>query len=319
MDRNESKEWQLLEKIALASVQEQRRARRWGIFFKLLTFTYLIGILIMFAKGGSQLNAVDMRSKSEHTALVYVQGAIMDEESASANVIVGGLRKAFENPNSKAVLLAINSPGGSPVHAGYVYDEIMRLKALYPDKKVYAVISELGASAAYYIAAAADEIYADKASLVGSIGVISAGFGFTETLEKLGVERRVIAAGDHKAFMDPYQPLKAEDREFWQQSLEIIHRQFVDQVKKGRGDRLKDNDELFSGLIWSGEQALELGLIDGLGSAGHVARDVIGAEEIVDYSMQPDPFEAFAKRFGLAAGKAFFMGVRAEQQTPKLY
>lgn len=319
MDRNESKEWQLLEKVVLASVQEQRRARRWGIFFKLLTFAYLLGVLVMFSAGGKQFNPSELASKAEHTALVYVHGPIMDEESASANMIVGGLRKAFESTNSKAIILAINSPGGSPVHAGYVYDEIVRLKAKYPEKKVYAVISELGASAAYYIASAADEIYADKASLVGSIGVISASFGFPEAMKKLGIERRVITAGEHKAFLDPYQELKAEDREFWQQSLLVIHQQFIDQVKKGRGERLAGDERLFSGLIWSGEQALELGLIDGLGSAGRVAREVIGAEEIVDYSVQPDPFEAFVKRFGIMAAKAFVTQIQTQQHQPILY
>lgn len=319
MDRTDSKEWQLLEKVAMASIAEQRRTRRWGIVFKLLTFFYLFAVLGMLMPDTETLKNIDGRSKAEHTALVYIHGPIMDEESASANVIVGGLRKAFENPHSKAVMLAINSPGGSPVHAGYVYDEIMRLKALYPQKKVYAVISDLGASAAYYIAAAADEIYADKASLVGSIGVISASFGFTGAMEKLGIERRVITAGEHKAFLDPYQALKEDDRAFWQQSLAVIHRQFIEQVKKGRGDRLKDSDGLFSGLIWSGEQALELGLIDGLGSAGYVARDVIGAEDIVDYSVQPDPVEAFIKRFGLAAGKAMASQWQAGGQVPVLY
>lgn len=201
------------------------------------------------------------------------------------------------------------------MHAGYVYDEIIRLRALHPNKKVYAVISDLGASAAYYIASAADEIYADKASLVGSIGVISASFGFTEAMQKLGIERRVIAAGENKAFMDPYQPLKDEDKAFWQQSLQLIHQQFIDRVKQGRGDRLHESEGVFSGLIWSGEQALDMGLIDGLGSAGHVARDVIGADELVDYSVQPDPITAFMRRFGLLASQAVFN----QWNKPQLY
>lgn len=307
MERPDSKEWQLLEKVALASVEEQKRSRRWGIFFKLLTFFYLFGLLGLFASETDSLKGMnEAKAKNPHTALVYIKGIIMDEESASANVVVGGLRKAFEAQHSQAIILAIDSPGGSPVQAGYVYDEINRLRAIYPEKKVYAVISDLGASAAYYIAAAADEIYADKASLVGSIGVISASFGFTDLLEKVGVERRVIAAGEHKAFLDPYQPLNQQEREFWQSSLEVVHKQFIEQVKKGRGDRLQDNDELFSGLIWSGEQALELGLIDGLGSAGKVARDVIGFEDIVDYSIAPDPVTAFMRKFGLVASQALY-------------
>lgn len=300
----QNKEWQLLEKIATASVVEQRRARRWGIFFKILTFVYLFSLFGIFASSKDSISSMDSKAKNEHTAVVQIKGLVMDEESAAANVVVTGLRKAFEAPKAKAIILAINSPGGSPVQAGYIYDEINRLKALHPDKKIYAVISDLGASAAYYIAAAADEIYADKASLVGSIGVISASFGFTGTLEKLGVERRIIAAGEHKAFLDPYLPLNEEDKLFWQDSLNVIHQQFIDQVKKGRGDRLSDDERLFSGLIWSGEAALELGLIDGLGSAGLVARDVIGAENIVDYSIQPDPITGLLRKFGLVTSQA---------------
>ncbi|NRB41605.1 MAG: S49 family peptidase [Pseudomonadales bacterium] len=302
-----SKEWQILEKVALESFKEQRRSRRWGIFFKLLTFIYIFAAISLFVAGKDDI--AGLGGDETHTALVRIHGPIMAEADASANMIVGGLRDAFENDNAKAVLLAINSPGGSPVHAGYVYDEIQRLKAIYPDKKVYAVISDLGASAAYYIAAAADEIYADKASLVGSIGVISASFGFDRVMDKMGVDRRVITAGANKAFLDPYQPAKESDKVFWQKSLEIIHQQFITQVKNGRGDRLKESDDLFSGLIWSGEQALEMGLIDGLGSAGFVARDVIGAEDIIDYSVQRDPFEAFIKKMGLQAGASFAAGL----------
>lgn len=300
----QNKEWQLLEKIATASVVEQRRARRWGIFFKILTFVYLFSLFGIFASNSDSLSSMDNKTKNPHTAVVQIKGLVIDEESAAANVVVTGLRKAFEAPKAQAILLAINSPGGSPVQAGYIYDEINRLKSLHPDKKVYAVISDLGASAAYYIAAAADEIYADKASLVGSIGVISASFGFTEALNKLGIERRVIAAGDHKAFLDPYLPLADEDKAFWQESLNTIHQQFIEQVKKGRGDRLSDDESLFSGLIWSGEDAVKLGLIDGLGSAGTVARDIIGTEDIVDYSVQPDPITGLLRKFGLVTSQA---------------
>lgn len=315
MDRQTSKEWQLLEKVALASVVEQRRTRRWGIFFKSLTFIYLFAIIGLFSAGGDKVKGIDVRAKDSHTAVVKMHGLIMDEEAASAGVLIAGLRKAFEAPKSKAVILAINSPGGSPVHAGYVYDEIIRLRALHPDKKVYAVISDLGASAAYYIAAAADEIYADKASLVGSIGVISASFGFTEAMQKLGIERRIITAGENKAFMDPYQPLKDEDKAFWQQSLQLIHQQFIDRVKEGRGDRLQESEGLYTGLIWSGEQAMDMGLIDGLGSASFVARDVIGAQELVDYSVHPDPVTAFMRRFGIMASQAIF----SQWNKPQLY
>ncbi|MGE8362062.1 S49 family peptidase [Pseudomonas sp.] len=307
---SDQKSWKLLEKTLLASVHEQRRSRRWGIFFKLLTFVYLFGALAMFSplfdakKGGM--------SGTSHTALVEVRGMIADKEAASADNIVGSLRAAFEDAGTKAVILRINSPGGSPVQSGYIYDEIRRLRAEYPNIKVYAVISDLGASGAYYIASAADEIYADKASLVGSIGVTAAGFGFVGVMEKLGVDRRVYTSGEHKAFLDPFQPQKEDEALFWKGVLETTHRQFIDSVKKGRGDRLKDAEhpELFSGLVWSGEQALELGLVDALGSTSYVAREVIGVKEMVDFTVQESPLDRFAKRFGagVAENLALWMG-----------
>ncbi len=310
----QSKEWQLMEKAILASVEEQKRARRWRLFFIALFFVYLFVMLGVAASGGDKFSQA---ANKEHTALVKIHGPIMEEERASANMIVGGMRAAFKNKNSKAVLLAINSPGGSPVHAGYVYDEINRLREKYPEKKVYAVISDLGASAAYYIAAAADEIYADKASLVGSIGVISASFGFTGAMEKVGVERRVIASGSNKAFLDPFQPLKEDEKVFWQDSLDVIHQQFIKQVRKGRGDRLVEDDKIFSGLIWSGEQALDKGLIDGLASAGRVARDVVGAEDIVDYTVKPNPFDELVQQFGLSASASLLKQLRLENHYPQ--
>ncbi|KPY53057.1 Peptidase S49, SppA [Pseudomonas syringae pv. solidagae] len=249
--REEAKSWKLLEKTLLASVQEQRRARRWGIFFKLLTFAFLFVAVIvpMLDFEGSTSR------RSSHTALIDVQGVIADKEAASAENIVTALQKAFEDEKTKGVILRINSPGGSPVQSGYVYDEIRRLRAAKPDIKVYAVITDLGASGAYYIASAADQIYADKASLVGSIGVTAAGFGFVGAMDKLGVDRRTYTSGEHKAFLDPFQPQKADETQFWQGVLDTTHRQFIASVKQGRGDRLKDKDhpELFSGLIWTGE------------------------------------------------------------------
>jgi protease-4 len=200
--------------------------------------------------------------------------------------------------------LRINSPGGSPVQSGYVFDEIKRLREIHAEKPLYAVISDIGASGAYYIAAAADQIYADKASLVGSIGVVASGFGFVDTLEKLGVERRLYTSGNHKGFLDPFSEEKPEEVEFWKGVLSSTHEQFISKVKEGRGDRLKINETTFSGLIWNGEQALEMGLIDGLGSAGFVARDIVGAEEIVDFTPQPDPFERLSKTLGIAAASA---------------
>ncbi|MDX1553007.1 MAG: S49 family peptidase, partial [Marinobacter sp.] len=213
-----ARDWKLIEKLVMSLQSEQRRSRRWGIFFKLLTFGYLIALLLMiqFPFGG----ALESAAKGEHTALVEVEGTIAADELASADNIVGALRNAFEAENSVAVILRINSPGGSPVQSGYIYDEIVRLRDEYPDKKVYAVISDIGASGAYYIAAAADEIYADKASLVGSIGVVAGGFGFTEVMEKIGVDRRLYTAGENKAFLDPFSPEEEEEVRFWEKVLE---------------------------------------------------------------------------------------------------
>ena len=313
--RVEQKSWKLLEKTLLAGVQEQRRSRRWGIFFKLLTFIYLFGILALFLP----LMDVDKAASrsGNHTALVEVRGVIADQEAASADNIVKSLRDAFKDPKTKAVVLRINSPGGSPVQAGYVYDEIRRLRAEHPDIKLYAVIADLGASGAYYIASAADEIYADKASLVGSIGVTAAGYGFVGSMEKLGVERRTYTAGEHKAFLDPFSPEKPEERAFWQGVLNTTHQQFIAMVKQGRGDRLRDKEhpELFSGLVWSGEQAKALGLVDGLGSASYVAREIVGEKDLVDYTVQESPFDRFSKRIGASVAEhlAMWMGFQGPQ------
>jgi protease-4 len=312
----DDRSWKLLEKTLLAGVQEQRRARRWGIFFKTLTFIYLFGALVLFTPS---LNLQQSAARSEnHTALIEIRGMIMADEAASADNVVSSLRAAFEDAKTKGIVLRINSPGGSPVQSGYIYDEIKRLRAEHPDIKVYAVISDLGASGAYYIASAADQIYADKASLVGSIGVTAATFGFVGVMEKVGVDRRVYTSGEHKAFLDPFQPQKAEETQFWQGVLQTTHQQFIDSVKKGRGDRLKaaEHPELFSGLIWSGEQALELGLVDALGSSSFVAREVIGAKEIVDYTREETPFDRFAKKLG--ASVAEHLAIWAGFQGPTL-
>ena len=309
-DDGDAKSWKLLEKTLLAGVQEQRRSRRWGIFFKLLTFVYLFGMLVLFTPL-MDMDKAASRSAS-HTALIEVRGVIADQEAASADNLVKSLREAFKDAKTKAVVLRINSPGGSPVQAGYVYDEIRRLRAEYPAIKLYAVITDLGASGAYYIASAADEIYADKASLVGSIGVTAAGYGFVGSMEKLGVERRTYTAGEHKAFLDPFSPEKPEERAFWQGVLNTTHQQFIAMVKQGRGDRLKDKEhpELFSGLIWTGEQAKALGLVDGLGSASYVAREIVGEKELVDFTVQESPFDRFSKRIGASVAEhlAMYMG-----------
>jgi protease-4 len=305
--KEDARSWKLLEKTLLAGIQEQRRSRRWGIFFKFLTFIYLFGALLLF----TPLMDFDKgtATSGSHTALIEIEGMIADKEAASADNIVTSLRKAFEDSSTKGVILRINSPGGSPVQSGYVYDEIRRLRAEKPAIKVYAVITDLGASGAYYIASAADQIYADKASLVGSIGVTAAGFGFVGAMEKLGVDRRTYTSGEHKAFLDPFQPQKPDETRFWQSVLDTTHRQFIASVKQGRGDRLKDRDhpELFSGLVWTGEQAVGLGLVDGLGSASHVARDVIGEKNIVDYTVQESPFDRFSKKLGASVAERIAM------------
>ncbi|PYC24633.1 signal peptide peptidase SppA [Aquipseudomonas alcaligenes] len=308
----DEKAWNLLEKTLQASVIEQRRARRWGIFFKLLVFVYLFVTLLLFSPLLKLSKSASASVAESHTALIEVRGMIMAEEEASADNIVSSLRAAFENEKTKGIILRINSPGGSPVQSGYIYDEIKRLRGEYPDIKVYAVISDLGASGAYYIASAADQIYADKASLVGSIGVTAATFGFVGVMEKVGVDRRVYTSGEHKAFLDPFQPPKEEETRFWQGVLETTHKQFIDSVKKGRGERLKvdQHPELFSGLIWSGEQALALGLVDALGSSSYVAREVIGAKDIVDFTREESPLDRFTKKLGASVAErlALWMG-----------
>jgi protease-4 len=298
---SESRDWELVANIAQNSLIEQRKSRRWGIFFKLLGFAY-VAVLISSYYFGSSLNNASVSVEEAHTAVVYVDGPIGDGEEASANNIVSGLRKAFKSETATAIMLVVNSPGGSPVQAGYIYDEINRLKTLHPDKKVYAVIKELGASAAYYVAVAADEIYSDKASLVGSIGVTASSFGFVDLMGKLGVERRNFTSGEHKSFLDPFAPLKDDEKVFWEDVLSKTHDQFIKVVKEGRGDRLVDNNDLFSGLIWNGEQALELGLIDGLASPGKVARDIIGEENIIDYTPRLSRLEELTRRFGTSMG-----------------
>lgn len=294
-------EGRLIEKLVQSLQSEQRKSRRWGIFFKLLTFVYLFALLFLLNLPiGDEIKS----ETTDHTAVIDVEGPIAADKNASADNIIGSLRAAFDNESAKAVILRINSPGGSPVQAGYVYDEIKRLRALHPDKKVYAVVADIGASGAYYIAAAADEIYADKASLVGSIGVIAGGFGFTGIMDKLGVERRLYTSGEHKAFLDPFSPEKDSEVAFWKQVLDTTHRQFIEQVKKGRGDRLADDPKLFSGLIWTGEQALKLGLVDGLGSARYVAREVVGQKQMVDYTHKSSRIQQLVERFGASAGGA---------------
>ena len=295
-----TKEWQLIEKMVMSLGQENTRARRWGIFFKLLMFAYLFFAIFLFMPREVSRPVVT----SAHTALVDINGVIAEREEANADSIVTGLRDAFEAKASKSVLMRINSPGGSPVQSDFVFQEARRLNSLYPEKKLYAVITDIGASGAYYIAASADEIYANESSLVGSIGVImGGGFGFEQALQKLGIERRLVTAGEHKSIMDPFLPVNEFERQHVQNMLNGVHQQFIDSVKLGRGDRLKEDKTTFSGLFWNGKDALNLGLVDGFGSPGYVAREIIGYEEIVDYTVRPNPVEALLGRLGAEATK----------------
>ena len=293
--KNESWERNVLENLASASLREQRRARGWGIFFKSLTFLYLF-ILLFVALGWVGDGKVRLNDK--HTALVDLRGIIMADSVSSADKINASLQSAFQDKNTKGVILRINSPGGSPVQSGYINDEIRRLRAKYPEIPLYAVISDICASGGYYVAAAADKIFVDKASLVGSIGVLMDGFGFTGTLEKLGVERRLLTAGENKGFLDPFTPLDPAQKAHASTLLREIHEQFIRVVQEGRGDRLKDAPEIFSGIVWTGQRSIDLGLADEIGSAEYVAREMIKAEAVVDFSPSEGLADLFTKRFG---------------------
>lgn len=295
---NSNKEWKLIEKVVTGLQDEQRKSRRWGIFFKLATLVYVIVIAMMLK---SPVDGAMQGGAESYAAIVEVNGMIAATQDASADNIITALRDAFDDEQVLGVVLRINSPGGSPVQSGYIYDEIKRLKETR-DLPVYAVIVDLGASGAYYIAAAADEIYADKASLVGSIGVVGSGFGFTEAMKKFGVERRLYTSGEHKGFLDPFSPENPEEKKFWKGVLKVTHNQFIDQVRLGRGDRLKETPDMFSGLVWSGEQAVEMGLIDGLSSTSQLVRTKFNTEEMVNFTRQPDPWESLVQKLGASIG-----------------
>jgi len=285
----------LIEKLATEALKEQRRARRWGIFWKLLTFSYLTVILVlaMDFKGTGDMKA------ARHTALVEVNGIIGPGTDASAEKVSLALQGAFKDKNTAGVVLRINSPGGSPVQSQLLFDEIKRLRAKHPDIPLYAVVEDLCASGGYYVAAAADKIYVSKASLVGSIGVRMDSFGVTGLMEKLGVERRVLTAGSNKALLDPFSPLEESHKQIAIGLISEIHDQFIAAVRDGRGKRLKETPDMFSGTIWTGTKSIELGLVDALGSLDSVARDVIKADEIVDYTQKENIAEKFARRFGV--------------------
>ena len=298
-DRSGDEHWErrALEKVALAAIQEQRRARLWGIFFKLLLFIYLFVLLFLWL---GWIGKKDGVSAGKHTALVELRGVIGPESAASADNVIAGLQAAFKDKYTQGVVLRINSPGGSPVQAGHINDEIRRLRAQYPNIPVYAVVEDICASGGYYVAVAADHIYVDKGSIIGSIGVLMDGFGFTGLMDKLGVERRLLAAGENKGFLDPFSPIRDSQVQYAEAMLQEIHKQFITVVRQGRGKRLKETPELFSGLLWVGTRSVELGLADALGSVDYVAREVIKAEDIVDFTPRENVAERLARRFGAA-------------------
>ncbi|WP_078119909.1 S49 family peptidase [Thiosocius teredinicola] len=304
-DKGSNGDWhrELVENLARDALVERRRARRWGIFFKLLTFAYLIGVLVVLLPNDWSEKGMGVKP---HTALVELEGMIAPGQKASADNVVTGLRDAFEDKNTKAVILRINSPGGSPVQSDYMHSEIKRLREKYPDIPLYAVVSDMCASGGYYVASAADKIYVNESSVIGSIGVLMNGFGFVDAMNELGIERRLMTAGEHKGILDPFSPVSEFDREHADKLLKKIHKHFIAAVKEGRGDRLKGDEEtLFSGLFWTGDQGIELGLADEVGSAGYVAREVAGAEDIVDFTAKEDALTRLADRFGAAFANAF--------------
>ncbi len=296
--KNENWERNLLENLALASIREQRRARLWGIFFKTLTFLYLFALLFAAT---DWIDDGKVRLAEKHTALIDLRGVIVPDSASSADKINGSLQSAFKDKNTQGVILRINSPGGSPVQAGYINDEIKRLRTKYPDIPIYAVIGDVCASGGYYVAVATDKIFVDKASLVGSIGVLMDGFGFAGTLEKLGIERRLLTAGENKGFLDPFTPLDPAQKEHARTLLKEIHEQFITVVQQGRGERLKDDPKIFSGIVWTGQKSIDLGLADGMGDAEYVAREIVKAETLVDFTPREGFSDLFAKRLGKIA------------------
>jgi len=299
----------LINRLSFAALAEQRRARRWGIFFKFLLFAYLF---LITAVAFRESEIVDVKVGGNlHTAMVEVSGMISDSTEANADDIIEGLQEAFEDEGTRGVVLRINSPGGSPVQSALVYDEILRLRQLHPDIPLYAVILDVGASGSYFIASAADKIYVNESSIVGSIGVLMNGFGFTGAMDKLGIERRLLTAGEHKGGLDPFAPLKDTDVDHIQKLLANIHEHFINAVKSGRGDRLKNHPDLFSGRYWTGKESIELGLADGVGDVNYVAREIIEEEKVVDFSPKSDLFSRFADRIGSSISKS--MGLSRSQ------
>ncbi len=299
----------VIARLASDALAEQKRARRWGIAFKILTFAYLFILLFVWL---GWLGEGDGVERGEHTAVVDVSGIIAPDAQANAEDIVAGLKEAFEADGAKAVVLRINSPGGSPVQAANINSEMRRLRELHPDKPLYAVVEDICASGGYYVAAAAERIFVSEASIVGSIGVLMNGFGFTGTMDKLGVERRLLTAGENKGFMDPFSPLDQKQRQYAKNMLDEIHGQFIEAVRLGRGDRLKETEQTFSGLVWTGEKSVEMGLADALGSVAYVAREVVQAEKIVNYSRRESLLDRVARRVGASLGEVIAREVSPE-------
>ena len=297
----------MLEKVAMASIREQQANRRWKTFVRMAWLLFFAVLAWMFFQRGAPDAA---KMTSPHTAVIEIRGDIADGADSSAANIVPAVKRAFEDAGSRAVVLSINSGGGSPVQAGIINDELMRMKAHYK-KPLYAVVGDSCASGAYYIAVAADQIFVDKASLIGSVGVLMDGFGFTGSMEKLGVERRLIAAGNNKGFMDPCSPMSETQRAHAQTMLDQIHQQFIQVVRTGRGTRLKETPEMFSGLVWTGQQAIQMGLADKLGGTDYVAREVVKQERLVDYTQRENVAEKLAKRFGAAVGDGAMRAMHA--------
>ncbi len=310
-NKDEGWERRTLERLAQDVLKEQRTKRRWGIFFKLATFAYLIAVLVLVVDWGHPEKLADRK----HTAVVYLHGPIQAKGDASAENVIASLQSAFEDKRTVGVVLRINSPGGSPVQSGIIHDEIKRLRAKFPEIPLHAVVEDICASGGYYVAAAADSIYVDKASIIGSIGVLMDGFGFTGSMDKLGVERRLLTAGENKGFLDPFSPQDGRQKQHAQTLLDDIHKQFIKVVQDGRGKRLKDNPEIFSGLMWTGAQSIQLGLADGFGTVDSVARDVIKAEKTLDYSVRENIAERFAKRLGADVARSLSLQLVGDGPT----
>lgn len=309
-DKQSGWEQAVLEKLAFAAIDEQKTARRWGIFFKLLGFGYLLAVLAVVIYPQFESG---MSGSKQHAAIIDVLGVIAAGEAANADTVIDGLRDAVKDKNTKGIILNINSPGGSAVQAAYIYEEIRRQKTAHPDLPIYAVVGDICASGGYYIASASDKIYVNQASIIGSIGVIMNGFGFSSVLEKLGVERRLLTAGEHKAMLDPFSPAKAQETQHMQLMLDQVHQQFITAVRQGRGERLKESPDMFSGLVWTGDEGVRLGLADDFGSVDSVAREVLGTEEKQNFTPQPQLMDRLAGKFGASFAHAFSSMVNLPQ------